>query len=84
MIYTVTWQPSALAELAELWNVAHDRDAVGRASNRIDIALKWDAHDKGESRSGRRRVYFDRPLGVRFECNEQDREARVLAVWRIT
>ena len=40
MPYTVTASPTALDELALIWTMASDRDAVSRASNKIDAILK--------------------------------------------
>ena len=83
MIFTVVWLPTAEAELARIWNTAADRDAVAAAADRIDAALRRDAPRRGESRSGSARVYFDWPLGVDFDVDEDDRIVRVLAVWRM-
>jgi plasmid stabilization system protein ParE len=83
MTYTVVWVPSAESDLATLWVNSADRQAVAEAADRIDAALRRGAPTCGESRSGRRRVHFDPPLGVDFEFDDQDRTARVLAVWRL-
>jgi hypothetical protein len=50
MRFTVTWVSSALKELADLWLAHADPPAVTRASNQVDLLLKVDAHDIGESR----------------------------------
>jgi hypothetical protein len=48
MRYTVTWLPTALDELAVIWNSAVDRQAVADAANAIDRDLARDAHAKGQ------------------------------------
>lgn len=43
MIFDVIWVPSAVNELAELWNNALDRRAVTQAADRMEIQLAKDA-----------------------------------------
>jgi hypothetical protein len=47
MPYTVTWLPSAINELARIWNQAPDRQAVADASNAIDQLFKKSAYNRG-------------------------------------
>lgn len=80
MTYTVIWVPAALAQLAALWNAATNRDAVTKASHRIDRLLEVDPETAGEERPPSRRILFDPPLGVIFEVDLTAREVRVLSV----
>jgi plasmid stabilization system protein ParE len=82
MKYTVVWKPAAERHLAEIWMRADDRDAVARAADELDAALARNADQQGESREDGVRVTFAAPLGINFEVNVADRQARVLAVWR--
>jgi hypothetical protein len=83
MNYTVTYKPSALAMLADLWNNAADRNAVAQAANAIDRLLGRDPLGVGESRSGPFRVLFEPPLGVHYRVSEDDRLVEVLKVWLV-
>jgi hypothetical protein len=82
MRFTVVWKPAAERHLTEIWLSAPDREAVARACNELDRALSRDPNDQGESREEGVRVTFAGPLGINFEVNEVDRQARVIAVWR--
>jgi plasmid stabilization system protein ParE len=82
MRFTVVWSPDAESDLADIWIHADDRDAVSRASNELDRALAHDPNDQGESREEGVRITFAGPLGINFEVNAADRQARVIAVWR--
>jgi len=83
MKYTVVWGRSAARDLAAIWIAAADRHAVASAADTIDGLLADDPHLQGESRFGRIRVLLLPPLGVYFEVLEEDRLARVLALWRL-
>ena len=74
--------PAAEEDLAEIWIRANNRNAVALAVNQLDTALARDPEDQGESRQEGIRVTFAGPLGVNFEVNLDDRQVRVLAVWR--
>lgn len=77
MNYTVIWLPRALAELADAWSGAIDRNAVSAASERIDRLLESDPLAVGESRSGANRIVFEPPLAAIFRV---DRAARMVFV----
>jgi hypothetical protein len=49
MTFTVTYKPSAEAELADVWLRAADRQAIADAANRIDALLHTNPHQQGES-----------------------------------
>lgn len=79
MNFTVLWRPSALGELADIWNNATDRDAVTRASYRLDQRLAADPLNEGESRDGDERITFEPPLQILFRVNPADRSVHVTA-----
>jgi hypothetical protein len=82
MTYTVIWIKSALAELAELWNNASDRQDVSNAANRIDLILRSNPYGHSESREENLRILLEPPLVVLFEISDADRMVTVRAVWR--
>jgi hypothetical protein len=82
MKFTVVWKPAAERHLMEIWMRADDRDAVTKAADAIDAALARNADRQGESREEETRVTFFAPLGIDFEVSLDDRQVRVLSVWR--
>ena len=82
MSFTVLWRPLAEQQLARLWTNAADRKDVAWAADSIDSWLRFDPASKGESRSGRTRIFFEPPLVVLFQVNEADRTVYVTAVAR--
>jgi plasmid stabilization system protein ParE len=83
MSYSVTWQPAAENQLADLWLNAPDRDAITAAADRIDRLLSRDPANVGESRAGSRRVVIDSPLVVFYEVREAQQAVYVLRVTRL-
>jgi len=83
-MFTVRWKRSALNELAAVWTDANSdkRREITAASQRIDLLLRDDPAQRGESRSRGRRVFFVPPLGVTFQINRQTALVSVLHVWR--
>ncbi len=72
-MFTVVWQPSAIQELARIWNTAMDRNAVAQAADAIDAKLKRDPFSAGESRAfPELRYLVIRPLVVAFRISEAD------------
>ncbi len=84
MIYQVIWEPSAEKELTRLWLDSSQPDVVKLAADEIDMLLKTDPLDAGESRSDDRRILFVAPLAVVYRAFEADRRVKVLRVWRYT
>jgi hypothetical protein len=82
MNWTVTWLPLSLAQLADVWTTATDRDAVTAASYRIDRALEVDPFEAGESRDGDDRVVIDHPLVVSFRVLPGQRLVQVMSCAR--
>jgi hypothetical protein len=79
VIYTVTWLPSAIDELTELWIQASDRQAVSVAANRIDRRLRIDAHVQGAEHQDVR-ILNEPPLMVTFAVYPDDCLAEVIQV----
>jgi len=80
MSYTVTWKPSARDALAEIWLRSAERSSVAGAANSIDVLLRFNPAEQGESREGNSRVLIIRPLAVAFDVHEPDRRVDILAV----
>ncbi len=83
MRYTVTWVPTALNKLADLYNNAPDRMAITEAANRIDQLLAVDPDQKGQAFQDNR-ILFQSPLAVTFAVYPDDRRVDVLEVERIS
>jgi len=83
MNYTVTYKPSAETELIDLWTIVPRRQAVADAANRLDQLLGAAPNELGESRDGRTRIHFERPLAVQFQVDDGDRVVEVVRVWWI-
>lgn len=81
MKYTVVWSETAEQQLAQAWLNAELRPLLSKATTAIDARLGRDAPHVGESREGNRRIEFDQPFGVIFECDETARTVKVLFFW---
>jgi hypothetical protein len=80
MRFTVTWHPSAEAELADIWMRTVDRNEVTRAANEIDELLSSAPIRHGEEFCGDR-ILVVLPLAVTFTINEPDCKVQILQVW---
>jgi hypothetical protein len=81
-MYDVIWLDAALDQLADVYTAA-DRDTQDRIAAAVDAfnqRLARDPHNEGESRAGRYRIAFPRPLAVRFWIDDAARVVRVTAV----
>jgi predicted RNA polymerase sigma factor len=74
---------SAQDDLAREWLAADSavRQAITRASHRIDSELQFDPESKGESREKGRRILHEAPLGVIFRVDRSSHCVFVLHVW---
>jgi hypothetical protein len=72
MIYTVVSLQQAENELALIWMQAANPQAVTDASNRIDVAPRRDAHQKGSLLDDGSRLYIDSPLAATFVVSQDD------------
>ncbi len=79
MRYTVVWRETALRQLARVWMRATDKDAVNRASNRIDRELAVDPDAKGWDYFGDR-VFPAPPIWALYTIQPADRLVVVLQV----
>jgi hypothetical protein len=61
---------------------ASDKQFVADAANEIDRLLRIDPFGCSEERDYGRRILTVAPLGVIFRVNPDDRQVRVIAVWR--
>lgn len=77
MKVAVLWRPSALGELADIWNNAADRNADTRASYPLDQRLAADPLNEGESRAGNERITFEPPLQILFRVSAANRTVYV-------
>jgi plasmid stabilization system protein ParE len=82
MKYTVAWLPSALLDLADIWNHAADRAAVTAAANLIDDCLMRDPLGQGEARAGPTRILLVEPLAVFYDVDLPHHQVTVWDVWR--
>ena len=81
MKFTVSWRPSARQKLAQIWVGAPDqREAITKAADSIDWALRTAPESHGEARVGNLRVLFVEPLVVLYEVHALDRRVIVLGV----
>jgi plasmid stabilization system protein ParE len=81
--HTVVWTEDALAELAELWTTAPDRNAVTAAAQLIDMEPSQDAATRGVEVAEGLRALFAPPLRILFAVDEEDRLAEVARVRRL-
>jgi hypothetical protein len=77
MRYTVTSSDEVDNKLARIYLLARDRDAVSRASNRIDWVLKYSPLSEGTD-LGAFRVLTLAPLTVVYSVSPDDRLVTIL------
>lgn len=84
MSFTVVWKPRAEQNLADLWTRAPDRAALTRAVDSIEVRLRSDPTQVGESRADfKSRIVLESPLGIAFRIHDKDRIVEVLWIWAI-
>jgi hypothetical protein len=81
-MFEVLWKKEAELELARVWLDARDRMSVTRAAATIESLLRRDPLNVGESRSGKDRIVFVRPLAVSYRVRARSRQVLVLAAGR--
>lgn len=84
MRYRVLWDPDAFRGLLRAWIAANEPEAGIRAFDEIEEAVSEDAHKKGESREGERRILIVPPLGVIFRARPDAGEVLILDAWMIS
>lgn len=82
MIFTVTWDETALNQLANLWMQAPYQQAFSAAANQIDRILRVDADKKGQP-LGKFRVLTVQPLKVLYHVSLDDCLVTVFQVRRV-
>ena len=82
-MFNIYRSPTAVIPLRESWERADEgaRDAITRASHRLDRRLCEDPHEQGESREDRTRILFQHPVGVLFEVDEARHLVLILRLW---
>jgi plasmid stabilization system protein ParE len=80
MRFTVTWHPTAEAELAEIWLHASDQASVTQAANRIDQTLATRPLSQGDDFYGDR-ILVVLPLAVTYTVSGPDLSVQILQVW---
>lgn len=79
MKFTVTWNPQAEAELAQIWLQPLDRNAVTNAAADIERILTFNPQEQGEDYYGDR-ILIAGPLAVVYTVSEPDRIVQVVQV----
>ena len=82
MKFKVVWNREAEKQLAAMWLLGEDLDAVRSSAHAIDQLLSRDPAHAGESRDGGIRILLFAPLGVLYKADLQTRLVEVLSVWK--
>lgn len=84
MNYRVEWPDDPLDELANVWTVAPDRNAVTAAAHQIEQDLARAPYARGFLiGSPQTRTTVEYPLGIDYEIIEDDKKVRILRVWSV-
>ena len=79
---TVIWDPAATDQLADIWVLATDQQAVADATDEIDRLLRFFADTIGEDHGDHRRLAVE-PLEVVFNIFPDDCLVIVRQVMRV-
>ncbi len=82
MIYTVTWNPAAEADLTDLWLQAADRQIVTLAADHIESVLRINPYAHSKVLPPNKRLMHVGPLGVAYTVSDPDCLVTVWGVWR--
>ncbi len=82
-MFSIFRSQSAMLPLKQVWELADDdlREAILRASRKLDQQLHTEPQEKGEAREGNVRIAFQEPLAVLFEVDEAKKLVRILRAW---
>jgi hypothetical protein len=80
MSYRLTVRSRAKRSLAAIWLDATDRNAVTRASHRMELRLRNDPLDVGESRTANMRVAVFDPLVVFYTVDPAARHVIIVEI----
>jgi hypothetical protein len=67
--------------LAALWTAARDRGRVASAAHEIELQLRTNPGEQGESRDEGRRILLVPPLATLFTVHEERTAVLVVAIW---
>jgi len=83
MNWTVIWLDATINQIAaftiQVWGTDASA-AITQAMVRIELFLKRDPGNAGESRASHRRILFESPLIVGFEVHDEERTVIVTRV----
>ncbi len=82
-MFQVEWWDAALDELADAL-VASDlptQDAIEVAVTRLNARLASDPFAFGESRTGKRRIAFEKPCAILYTADAADGKVVVIHFW---
>jgi hypothetical protein len=82
-MFSIYRSEAAVIPLRETWQGADEdlRQAILRATSRINQRLHERPHQQGESRDGRTRILFEAPVGVLFEIDEGRKLVNIVRSW---
>lgn len=81
--FTVVWRPETLADLADIWLDADDRESVTRAAAEIDLRLRDDPANQGTQAHEGLWNLNETPLRVLFTMIQADRVVEIVMVRRL-
>ncbi|QJW99297.1 hypothetical protein FTUN_6900 [Frigoriglobus tundricola] len=83
-MFTLTWESTALDQLADAYVAAtpDDRERMAAGVESLNARLRADPLAVGESRVGGFRVEFVSRLAILFHVSEKDRTVRVVRLRR--
>ncbi len=82
-MFHVRWSKISLNKLTNYWLQADSvlRRAITASSHQIELHLKRDPHNAGESRPNNRRILHIAPLGVIYRIEPDGKTVSVLQLW---
>jgi hypothetical protein len=82
-MFSIFRDQAAMGLLKSTWETADDalREAILRASGRIDQRLHHFPQEQGESRDDNTRILFQAPLAVLFEVDEAKKLVSIRRAW---
>lgn len=83
MKWTVTYQPSAKDDLAEIWMSSESRQAVSDAVGAVEAELARRPLEIGESREGNMRLIIQPPLLMFYDVVPDDIRVTVWHIKRV-
>ncbi len=83
-MYTVVFTRRARDDLARHWLNADSETcaAITVAAREVEVTLRRNPSNRGESRSGNIRIAFEAPLGFLFDIRDADKQVHVLHIWQ--